>query len=59
MTARVTRPPDRIRVRRNPKNGRYERATVEAILERLGGRWEGTLDEVGAMRRACRGDLTP
>jgi uncharacterized protein len=27
-------PPDRIRVRRNPKKGRYERATVEAILDR-------------------------
>lgn len=29
-----SRPPDRIRVRRNPKKGRYERATVEAILDR-------------------------
>jgi uncharacterized protein len=28
------RPPDRTRVRRNPKKGRYERATVEAILDR-------------------------
>jgi nitroimidazol reductase NimA-like FMN-containing flavoprotein (pyridoxamine 5'-phosphate oxidase superfamily) len=32
--ARQSRPPDRIRVRRNPKKGRYERATVEAILDR-------------------------
>ncbi len=31
---RQGRPPDRIRVRRNPKKGRYERATVEAILDR-------------------------
>src|SRR5690348_3704924 len=31
---REDRPPDRIRVRRNPKKGRYERATVEAILDR-------------------------
>ena len=31
---RPGRPPDRIRVRRNPKKGRYERATVEAILDR-------------------------
>ncbi len=30
----VTRPPDRIRVRRSPKKGRYERDTVEAILDR-------------------------
>ncbi len=28
------RPPDRIRVRRNPKKGRYERETVESILDR-------------------------
>ncbi len=32
--ARDGRPPDRIRVRRNPKKGRYERSTVEAILDR-------------------------
>ena len=31
---REGRPPDRIRVRRNPKKGRYESATVEAILDR-------------------------
>jgi nitroimidazol reductase NimA-like FMN-containing flavoprotein (pyridoxamine 5'-phosphate oxidase superfamily) len=31
---REGRPPDRIRVRRNPKKGRYERAAVEAILDR-------------------------
>jgi nitroimidazol reductase NimA-like FMN-containing flavoprotein (pyridoxamine 5'-phosphate oxidase superfamily) len=31
---RRSRPPDRIRVRRNPKKGRYERATVETILDR-------------------------
>jgi nitroimidazol reductase NimA-like FMN-containing flavoprotein (pyridoxamine 5'-phosphate oxidase superfamily) len=31
---RARRPPDRIRVRRNPKKGRYERETVEAILDR-------------------------
>jgi hypothetical protein len=29
----ITRPPDRIRVRRNPKKGGYERATVETILD--------------------------
>lgn len=34
MTEREGRAPDRIRVRRNPKKGRYERATVEAILDR-------------------------
>jgi len=28
------RPPDRIRVRRNPKKGRYERERIEAILDR-------------------------
>jgi nitroimidazol reductase NimA-like FMN-containing flavoprotein (pyridoxamine 5'-phosphate oxidase superfamily) len=28
------RPPDRVRVRRNPKKGRYERARIEAILDR-------------------------
>jgi nitroimidazol reductase NimA-like FMN-containing flavoprotein (pyridoxamine 5'-phosphate oxidase superfamily) len=32
--AREGGPPDRIRVRRNPKKGRYARATVEAILDR-------------------------
>jgi nitroimidazol reductase NimA-like FMN-containing flavoprotein (pyridoxamine 5'-phosphate oxidase superfamily) len=32
--ARQSRPPDRIRIRRNPKKGRYERATVESILDR-------------------------
>lgn len=32
--ARTSRPPDRIRVRRNPKKGRYERETVESILDR-------------------------
>jgi nitroimidazol reductase NimA-like FMN-containing flavoprotein (pyridoxamine 5'-phosphate oxidase superfamily) len=32
--ARNDRPPDRIRVRRNPKKGRYERDTVESILDR-------------------------
>lgn len=32
--ARTDRPPDRIRVRRNPKKGRYERTTVEDILDR-------------------------
>jgi nitroimidazol reductase NimA-like FMN-containing flavoprotein (pyridoxamine 5'-phosphate oxidase superfamily) len=31
---RTSRPPDRIRVRRNPKKGRYERETVESILDR-------------------------
>jgi nitroimidazol reductase NimA-like FMN-containing flavoprotein (pyridoxamine 5'-phosphate oxidase superfamily) len=31
---RKSRPPDRIRVRRNPKKGRYERETVQAILDR-------------------------
>jgi uncharacterized protein len=31
---RRNRPPDRIRVRRNPKKGRYERETVESILDR-------------------------
>jgi nitroimidazol reductase NimA-like FMN-containing flavoprotein (pyridoxamine 5'-phosphate oxidase superfamily) len=31
---RASRPPDRIRVRRNPKKGRYERETVESILDR-------------------------
>jgi nitroimidazol reductase NimA-like FMN-containing flavoprotein (pyridoxamine 5'-phosphate oxidase superfamily) len=30
----MSRPPDRIRVRRNPKKGRYDSATVEAILDR-------------------------
>jgi|SRR5579862_7973170 len=34
MGGRATRPPDRIRVRRNPKKGRYERSTVEQILDR-------------------------
>jgi nitroimidazol reductase NimA-like FMN-containing flavoprotein (pyridoxamine 5'-phosphate oxidase superfamily) len=29
-----SRPADRIRVRRNPKKGRYERETVESILDR-------------------------
>jgi nitroimidazol reductase NimA-like FMN-containing flavoprotein (pyridoxamine 5'-phosphate oxidase superfamily) len=29
-----SRPPEQIRVRRNPKKGRYERETVEAILDR-------------------------
>jgi uncharacterized protein len=28
------RPSDRVRVRRNPKKGRYERARIEAILDR-------------------------
>jgi nitroimidazol reductase NimA-like FMN-containing flavoprotein (pyridoxamine 5'-phosphate oxidase superfamily) len=32
--AQKDRPPDRIRVRRNPKKGRYERETVESILDR-------------------------
>ena len=32
--ASTARPADRIRVRRNPKKGRYEPATVEAILDR-------------------------
>jgi uncharacterized protein len=31
---RSTKPPDRIRVRRNPKKGRYDRAMIEAILDR-------------------------
>jgi nitroimidazol reductase NimA-like FMN-containing flavoprotein (pyridoxamine 5'-phosphate oxidase superfamily) len=31
---RATKPPDRIRVRRNPKKGRYHRAMIEAILDR-------------------------
>jgi uncharacterized protein len=31
---RSRKPPDRIRVRRNPKKGRYERETVESILDR-------------------------
>jgi uncharacterized protein len=31
---RATRPPDRIRVRRSPKKGRYDRAMIEAILDR-------------------------
>jgi nitroimidazol reductase NimA-like FMN-containing flavoprotein (pyridoxamine 5'-phosphate oxidase superfamily) len=31
--ARKSRPPDQIRVRRNPKKGRYERETVESILD--------------------------
>jgi nitroimidazol reductase NimA-like FMN-containing flavoprotein (pyridoxamine 5'-phosphate oxidase superfamily) len=30
----ATRPPDRIRVRRSPKKGRYERAMIDAILDR-------------------------
>jgi nitroimidazol reductase NimA-like FMN-containing flavoprotein (pyridoxamine 5'-phosphate oxidase superfamily) len=30
----VARPPDRIRVRRLPEKGRYDRATIEAILDR-------------------------
>jgi nitroimidazol reductase NimA-like FMN-containing flavoprotein (pyridoxamine 5'-phosphate oxidase superfamily) len=29
-----SKPPDRIRVRRNPKKGRYERETVDSILDR-------------------------
>jgi nitroimidazol reductase NimA-like FMN-containing flavoprotein (pyridoxamine 5'-phosphate oxidase superfamily) len=32
--ARGTRPPDRIRVRRYPKKGRYDRAMIESILDR-------------------------
>jgi uncharacterized protein len=32
--ARVTRAPDKIRVRRNPKKGRYDRAMIESILDR-------------------------
>jgi uncharacterized protein len=31
---RTTRPPDRIRVRRSPKKGRYDRAMIDAILDR-------------------------
>jgi nitroimidazol reductase NimA-like FMN-containing flavoprotein (pyridoxamine 5'-phosphate oxidase superfamily) len=31
---RRSRPPEQIRVRRNPKKGRYDRTTVEAILDR-------------------------
>jgi len=30
----TARPPDRIRVRRNPKKGRYEREQIDAILDR-------------------------
>jgi nitroimidazol reductase NimA-like FMN-containing flavoprotein (pyridoxamine 5'-phosphate oxidase superfamily) len=30
----AAKPPDRIRVRRNPKKGRYDSATVEAVLDR-------------------------
>src|SRR5438132_13394542 len=31
---RDRRPPDRIRVRRSPKKGHYDRAMIEAILDR-------------------------
>jgi nitroimidazol reductase NimA-like FMN-containing flavoprotein (pyridoxamine 5'-phosphate oxidase superfamily) len=34
VKASTARPADRIRVRRNPKKGRYEPATVEGILDR-------------------------
>jgi nitroimidazol reductase NimA-like FMN-containing flavoprotein (pyridoxamine 5'-phosphate oxidase superfamily) len=34
MMQREHRPADRIRIRRNPKKGRYEPATIDAILDR-------------------------
>jgi nitroimidazol reductase NimA-like FMN-containing flavoprotein (pyridoxamine 5'-phosphate oxidase superfamily) len=34
MERQQNTPPDQIRVRRNPKKGRYERETVESILDR-------------------------
>jgi nitroimidazol reductase NimA-like FMN-containing flavoprotein (pyridoxamine 5'-phosphate oxidase superfamily) len=45
----VTRPPDKIRVRRLPEKGRYDRATIEAILDRALVAHVAVVDEDGPL----------